>query len=179
MIVSIIVACGYENFELGGNSKLLWNLPSEMKMFKSLTTGHHLILGRKTFESIGRPLKDRKVIVLTKSEPQFLEEFYNVKCASSFSDALAIADDAGETEVFVGGGAEVYKLALDSGYVCKMYLTYVKIPEEIGAMADTFFPANYCLRSWYTKDTDVCFKQRGCDQYETLRVQIQNYPIHK
>ena len=108
------------NCGIGLNNKLPWRLPADMKRFKELTMGHYLILGRKTWESIGRVLPGRKMIVLTRDQQVAIE---GVEVVHSLQEALRIAEDAGETEAFVGGGAEI----TGSACCCKsIYLTLVE-----------------------------------------------------
>lgn len=108
MIVSILVAVA-ENGVIGASGTLPWHLPADFRRVKRLTTGHTLIMGRKTFESIGKPLPGRRSIVLSR-DPQFRAD--GVDLASSLEQALRMAEAAGESEVFVFGGAEVFRRAL-------------------------------------------------------------------
>lgn len=131
MIISLIVAMDRQN-GIGLENRIPWRLSTDLKRFRELTMGHHLILGRRTYDSIGRPLPGRRMVVLTRQpSPQLVE----CQIARSLPEALAIARDAGETEAFIGGGAEIYRLALPEAD--RLYLTRV---ETITA-ADTFFPA--------------------------------------
>lgn len=116
------------NRVIGAGNKIPWHLPEDFKWFKQLTTGNVVVMGRKTFESIGKPLPNRETIVLSRS--QFL--FPGVRTISD----LCQLDLAAETrEVFICGGAQVYAQALP---LCSdLYLTLVK--REVGG--DTFFPA--------------------------------------
>lgn len=120
-----------ENRLIGRGGQLPWRLSADLKRFKSLTMGHHLVMGRKTFESIGRPLPGRTSIVLTRqSKPgPFAPE---IAIAASLDDALAKA--RGDEEVFVVGGAEIYALALPRTE--RLYVTWVDADVE----GDTFFP---------------------------------------
>ena len=107
MIVSIIAAIG-KNGELGFQGKIPWHIPADFKHFKETTLGHHLIMGRKTFESIGKPLPGRKTIVLTRGH----KKIEGVDCVSAVSKALEICAQRGEDEVFIAGGGEIYNLFL-------------------------------------------------------------------
>lgn len=127
MIVSIIVAIS-ENHAIGKNNQLLWHLPADLKHFKDTTTGHTIIMGRKTFDSVGKPLPNRRNIVVTR-QPITIE---GVEVVNSVEAALALCQD--EDEVFIGGGAEIYKLAMH--LTDRIYLTIVHQTFE----ADTFFP---------------------------------------
>lgn len=130
MIVSIIVAIS-ENAGIGLNGQVPWKLSSDLKLFKEVTMGHYLIQGRRTYESIGKPLPGRHMVVLTR-QPGYSPAGIDV--AASLPEALGIARDAEETETFIGGGAGIYAEALP---ICnRIYLTRVHANVE----ADTFFP---------------------------------------
>lgn len=127
MTVSAIVAIG-ENNAIGKNNQLLWHLPADLKHFKNKTAGHTIIMGRKTFDSVGKPLPNRRNIVVTRQNI----EIPGCEVVKSIDEALELCK--GEEEVFIGGGAEIYKLAMDK--TDRIYLTIVhKIFD-----ADTFFP---------------------------------------
>lgn len=126
-MLSIIAGIG-DNRELGKNNTLLWHIPEDMKRFKTLTTGHTVIMGRKTYESIGKPLPNRTNIVIT-SEKEFLAPGCII--AHSLDEAIQKSHD---TETFIIGGASVYAQALP--IADKLYLTKVKGTFD----ADTFFP---------------------------------------
>jgi len=128
MKISFVIAFG-ENRGLGFNNKLSWSLPDDLKRFKEITRGHTVIMGRKTYESIGMPLPNRKNIVITRDK-NYLR--HGVDVVHSIEEALERCK--GEQEVFVIGGGEILKLALP--YVNKMYLTHV----EADLPADSFFP---------------------------------------
>jgi len=131
MTISMIGAMG-KSRELGFGNKLPWHLPDDLKRFKELTRGHAVIMGRKTFESIGRPLPERKNIVITRDHAYVAP---GCTVVGSFEEALKEARDTeGDGEVFIIGGAEIYKLALPMAD--KMYLTFVDAERE----ADAFFP---------------------------------------
>lgn len=130
MTISIIVAAS-ENNVIGKDNKLLWRLPADLKYFKEITTGHHIIMGRKTFESLGKPLKDRTNIVITKNIAFRAEGCIIV---NSLKWALEIAEKKGEQEVFIIGGGEIFKQALS--LTNKIYLTKIFHQFE----GDTFFP---------------------------------------
>jgi len=127
MRVSLIVAVS-ENGVIGRNGRLPWKLPADMARFKSLTMGHPIIMGRKTYESIGRPLPGRRNIVVS-SRPGFAP--VGVEVVPSWKAALACVPD--DDEVFVIGGATLYQKALPD--VDRMYLTLV----EGEVAGDTYF----------------------------------------
>jgi len=128
MIVTIIAAMS-ENRVIGRAGSLPWRLPADLKRFKSLTVGHTVIMGRKTFESIGRPLPDRRSIVVTRN-PQYRAE--GVLVVLCLEDALQqVADDE---QVFIIGGGELYRHALP--VADRLELTIVHAEVE----GDTSFP---------------------------------------
>lgn len=138
MIISLIAAIG-KNRELGFGNKLPWSLPDDLKRFKEITRGHPVIMGRKTFESIGKPLADRRNIVITHDKnylPHGVDVVHSLEEAIKLSRATLDTD-----EVFVVGGGETYNLALP--YANKMYLTHV----ETGVLSDAFFP-EFDLNEW-------------------------------
>ena len=106
-----LVAAVAENGVIGRDWTLPWRLPADLRRFRQLTTGHHVVMGRRTWESIGRPLPGRTNVVLSR-DPFFRPEDESVVVEPSLDDALSRACRAGETELFVIGGAEVYALAL-------------------------------------------------------------------
>lgn len=128
MTISIIVAAD-ENNVIGKDNDLIWHLPADLKHFKNLTTGHHAIMGRKTYESIGRPLPNRTFIVITRNADYKAEGCIVV---NSLEDGIkAVTND---DEAFIIGGAEIYRQALE--HTDKIYLTRVHHEFE----GDTYFP---------------------------------------
>ena len=127
MNLSIIVATDLNN-AIGKNNQLLWHLPADLKFFKATTMGNPVIMGRKTYESIGRLLPGRKNIIITRSKK------YQVEGAIIASGLNQAFDLAGEGKVFVIGGAEIYKIAMPHAH--ELYRTVVKETFD----ADTFFP---------------------------------------
>jgi dihydrofolate reductase len=119
MIVSIIVAVA-ENGVIGAGNKLIWHLPEDLKNFKKLTTGHHIIMGRKTYESIGRPLPNRVSVIVTRN-PDYRQEGCEV--VNSIREAVELAENKQESEAFIIGGGQIYQDALPS--VDKIYFTRV------------------------------------------------------
>ena len=128
MSFSIIAAIGKNN-ELGKDNNLIWHLPNDLKFFKETTTGKTIIMGRRTFESLPRMLPNRHHIVLSSSN-DFPSE---VSVYNNLDDLLKDYKDS-EEELFVIGGASIYKLFLD--YSDKLYLTEIDASEE----ADAYFP---------------------------------------
>ena len=127
--ISMIAAIASDNRALGLNGRLIYHIPEDLKRFKELTSGHPIIMGRKTFESIGMPLPNRRNIVITRDEEYFAE---GVVIVHSLEEALGLIQN--EDEVFIIGGGEIYKQAI--GMADKLYLTVV----EGNPQADTFFP---------------------------------------
>ena len=130
MIISSIVAAD-ENNAIGNENQLLCYLPADLKYFKSTTTGHHIIMGRKTFESVGKPLPNRVNIVIS-SNPNLKLEGCTVK--TSLADAIAFAEQHGETELFITGGGNVYKQSM--AITDRVYLTRIHHQFK----ADTYYP---------------------------------------
>jgi len=131
MIISIIVALS-ENKAIGKNGKIPWHLPNDLKHFKNVTMGHHIIMGRKTFDSIGKPLPGRTNVVVTKQKDLKIE---GCEVVNSLGAALAIARLDNQDEVFIIGGATIFEAMLPDAE--KLYMTTVHT-KVIGA--DTFFP---------------------------------------
>ncbi len=129
MKVSMIVAYG-KNYQIGLNNALLWHIPEDLKNFKKLTNGHHILMGRKTFDSIGFPLPNRTSVVLSKNG--FSHE--GVYTYTDIEEALEFCKNNKEDEVFIMGGAQVYKLALP--YVDKLYLSEVDYDDDADAFLD-------------------------------------------
>lgn len=130
MLVSAIVAVARNNV-IGHDNQIPWYLPADLAWFKRCTLGHAIIMGRKCFRSIGRPLPKRTNIVITR-DPFFVAD--GVVLANSIEAALELAYDAGETEAFIIGGGEIYGQTRQ--FWDKIYLTEVDLEVE----GDTFFP---------------------------------------
>lgn len=129
-MISIIVAMSNGQL-IGKEGELPWNLPADLKHFRELTENHAVIMGRKTFESIGRPLPNRMNIVISRN-PDFWKP--DITIARSFNEALVLARAYHNDEAFVIGGAEVYREAMQVAN--KIYLTRIDAWFE----GDTFFP---------------------------------------
>ena len=127
-MITIIAAAGSNN-ELGKDNDLVWHLPKDFKRFKKLTTGHHIIMGRKTFQSFPKPLPNRVHIVITRNTDYHPEGAIIVH---SMTEALEIAKN--DSQIFIIGGGEIYKLGMK--IADKIELTRVNSSFE----ADTFFP---------------------------------------
>ncbi|WP_449435306.1 dihydrofolate reductase [Pedobacter steynii] len=127
MMVSIVVAIAQNN-AIGKNNQLLWHLPADLKHFKQITSGHTIIMGRKTYDSIGRPLPNRRNIVITRNMGLTIE---GAEVVTTLEDALALCDN--EDEVFIVGGAQIYEQALAKTH--RIHLTTVHQNYD----GDTFF----------------------------------------
>lgn len=133
MLVSLIVAKGKRN-QIGKNNKLLWRIRDDLQNFKKLTTGHHILMGRKTFESIGKPLPNRTTLVITANKNFVKQE--NCEIFDCSYKAIEYAKNKGETELFVCGGSLIYDFFIKNNLIDKMYLTNVDYDGD----ADKFFP---------------------------------------
>jgi dihydrofolate reductase len=124
-----IIAAVAENNALGKNNQLLWHLPDDFKRFKTLTTGHHIIMGRKTFESFPKPLPNRTHVIITRQK-----NYHPEGCIVVDSLEKAIAVCPKEVELFIIGGGEIYNQSIEIAH--KLDITKVNHTFE----ADTFFP---------------------------------------
>ena len=130
MRVSLVVAVS-ENGVIGREGALPWHLPDDSRRFRLLTTGHHVIMGRLTFESIGRPLSGRVNVVLTRSG-RFSAE--GVRVVGDLAEALAAARSEGDVEAFVIGGTSVYAAALPLADAIHLTRVHADLP------GDAYFP---------------------------------------
>ncbi len=130
MIISLIIAMD-ENGGIGLDNRLPWRLSADLRRFKALTMGHHLIMGRKTYESIGGVLPGRRMLVISRN-PDFNAP--GAQVVRSLDDALQVARQAGETEAFIAGGSQIFALALPLAK--RIYLTRVHTTTQ----ADTYCP---------------------------------------
>jgi dihydrofolate reductase len=126
MKISMIVAYG-RNWEIGLNNEMLWHISEDFKNFKTITSGHHILMGRKTFESIGKPLPNRTSLVLSNTgfEHEGVHTFDDVQEAFNF------VRKSGEEELVIIGGANIYETLFP--YVDKMYLSEVDFEGEADA----------------------------------------------
>ncbi len=130
MIISAIVATAKNNV-IGAENDIPWYLPADLKYFKKVTLNHHIIMGRKCFESIGRPLPKRSNIVVTRN-PFFIAS--NCFVVHSVEEGLNLAEENGEEEVFIIGGGEIYNLSIP--FLDRLYLTEV----DLEVKGDIYFP---------------------------------------
>ncbi len=146
-IISIIAAIG-ENRELGKDNKLLWHIPEDMERFKQITLGHPVIMGRTTYESIGKPLTERTNVIITRD--QSYQEAGCLVC-HSLEEAIEKAKDLDPKEIFLIGGGQIYGQGIK--YADKLYLTVVKGKFE----ADTYFPD-------YSQFKKIVFQKESSDK---------------
>ena len=146
--VSIIVAMA-RNQVIGIDNTLPWHLPEDLKHFKALTMGHHMIMGRKTYESIGRPLPGRTTVIVSR-DPDY--RVAGCVTASSLDAALAACGD--DPEVFFVGGANLYAQALP--YAQRLYLT--EIQREVAG--DAYFP-EFDRSAWCETASDCHVSEAG------------------
>ena len=145
MTLSIIAAVS-TNGVIGRGNELPWHLSADLKRFKQLTMGHHLIIGRKTFQSIGRPLPGRTFVVVTRGA--FSAE--GVLTAASLDEAIDRSADEGDASPFIGGGAQIYELAIHRAN--RMYITRVHAEVE----GDACFPDFDDVNEWKLVDSEHC-----------------------
>lgn len=126
--LSIIVAVAHERV-IGVNNTLPWHLPEDLKRFKALTMGHHIIMGRKTYDSLGRLLPGRTTVIVTRNKNYKVE---GALVAHSLEAAIALCGN--DSEVFLIGGAELYQDGLKLAH--KLYITEI----ELDVVGDAFFP---------------------------------------
>ena len=137
MPVSLIVAVS-SNGKIGRDGGLPWYLPADLKHFKRTTMGHHLIIGRRTWEEVGKPLPGRTMVVVTRSR-RFAPK--GAQVVRSVEQALELA--AEDDEPFIGGGSQIYRIALAGDLVDRIYLTRIHAEVE----GDTHFP-DFDLGEW-------------------------------
>ena len=133
--LSIIVAMA-KNRVIGINNTLPWHLPEDLKRFRALTTGHHIVMGRKTYESLGRLLPGRTTVIVTRNKNYQIE---GALIANSLEQAMSLCKD--DAEVFLIGGAELYQTGI--ALADKLYMTEVALNVE----GDAFFP-EFDLMEW-------------------------------
>lgn len=138
MFFSIIVAIGNQN-QIGLNNKIPWNVKDDLNNFKNITNNHTIIMGRKTYESIGKSLPNRTNIILTKNKNFIVD---NCIILHSWNEIIEYCKN--ENEVFIIGGYEIYNYILNSDLpLQKMYISYI----DYNSNADTFFP-NFNKNDW-------------------------------
>jgi len=144
MTLSIIAALANNNV-IGRDNQLPWHMPADLKRFKQLTAGHHLLMGRRTYESVGKPLPGRITVVITRSQDYVPP---GVAVARSLDEAISKAEAAGDPEVFIGGGHEIFNQSIHRAD--RMYLTRIHAEPE----GDTFFPEFDDVNEWHLVDAE-------------------------
>ncbi|WP_343662964.1 dihydrofolate reductase [Chryseobacterium mucoviscidosis] len=152
-MTTIVVAMGEKN-EIGFENQLLWHLPKDLKHFKEITSGHPVIMGRKTYESIGKPLPNRTNIVVSRKTDWFEE---GILIVGSIKEAVKFAKKIDE-DVFIIGGGKIYEQTMD--VVDKLEVTLVKADLE----ADTFFP-KIDPKIWKKTD-EICHEKDEKNHYD-------------
>jgi dihydrofolate reductase len=157
---------------IGAAGRLPWYLPDDLKRFRAITMGHAIIMGRKTFSSIGRPLHGRRNLVVSRNpEPPRIE---GVEWFLSLDDAIAAARAGNETECFIAGGTEIYAEGLTKAN--RMYVTFVQ--RDFPFQGDTYFPM-WDQREWnavsheLVKDLEFVVYERGQSGGKQGEVQIE------
>lgn len=145
MIVSLLLAAS-ENNVIGKDNKLPWYLPDDLKYFKNLTWGLPIVMGRKTFESFGKPLPGRKSIVITRDEDW---NYKGVETTHSIEDGIKRAENFGAKEIFVIGGAQIFNAILPSAG--RIYLTRIHHDFD----GDAFFP-EISENEWRLQSSRFC-----------------------
>ena len=153
-----LITCYTPDYLIGANNKLPWHLPADLARFKKITSGHIIVMGRKTYESIGRPLPNRSNVVFSRNH-------FKAQGCYVISSTDELKTIAGDRECFVIGGAQIYRLFMP--HASRMYHTLIKTKELSG---DTYFPASLlkdedwrivesCDRSADEKNKyDLCFR---------------------
>ena len=159
MALSLIVALA-NNRVIGINNTLPWHLPEDLKRFRALTTGHHIIMGRKTYDSLGRLLPNRTTVIVTRN-PNF--QVQGALIAHSLEQALALCQD--DDEAFLIGGAELYQAGLNLAQ--KMYLTAI----DLEVAGDAYFP-EWDTRQWQQTASEAHTSAEGLP-YSYLTYQRQ------
>ncbi|MBV8519792.1 MAG: dihydrofolate reductase [Acidobacteria bacterium] len=140
-----IIAALTTNNVIGRDNGLPWHLGTDLRRLKSLTLGHHFIMGRKTYESVGKPLPGRTNVVIT-TRADYAPE--GVTVVHSLEDALRLAADARDPEPFIAGGGEIFRLAIHRAQ--RMYLTRIHAEIE----GDAFFPDFDDVNEWHLVDAE-------------------------
>ena len=152
-MITIVVAMG-KNREIGVDNQLLWHLPKDLKHFKELTSGHPIIMGRKTYESIGKPLPNRTNIVISRKNDWFEE---GILIVGSIKEALKFAKKIDEN-VFVIGGGTIYEQTIDLADQLEITL----VDATLGA--DTYFPK--IDKKIWQKTQETCHEKDEKNQYD-------------
>jgi dihydrofolate reductase len=153
-MISLLVAMD-NNRTIGKNNDLPWYLPADLKYFKKVTMGHPIVMGRKTYESIGRPLPGRENIIITRDKSYDIE---SAQVVHSIQEAIDVTKD--EDEVFVIGGAEIFKQYMPDSD--RLYITQIEHDFD----GDTFFPEiNYAEWKIISKEKGIKDEKNPYDYY--------------
>ena len=164
-MINIIVAIS-ENNAIGKDNQLLFSLKKDLQHFKNLTTNNVVIMGRKTYESIGKPLPNRINLVLTRENKENID---NIETFSSIEDAIEYSKtNYPNKEIFIIGGGQVYLQALNKEIVDKLYITKVKKHIED---ADTYFPNIDYHKKWNIKNVEI-INENGLEYFIFEAVKI-------
>ena len=152
-MITIVVAMGLNN-EIGADNKLLWHLPTDLKHFKEITTEHPIIMGRKTYESIGKPLPNRTNIVVSRKKDWFEE---GILIVGSLKEAIKFAKKMDEN-IFIIGGGNIYEQTID--IADKLEVTQVQAELK----ADIFFP-KIDEKIWQ-KTEEICHEKDEKNEFD-------------
>ena len=164
MILSVIVAMAH-NRVIGLNNQMPWHLPADLAWFKKNTLNKPVIMGRKTFESIGRPLPNRHNIVISRQIESSDNKISNVSWVKSIDEAISLAQAQQPDEVFIIGGGNIYQQVLP--LIDRLYLTHI----DAELQGDTYFP-DYLPEQWqviYQEDHQADEKNSYPYQFEILQ----------
>ena len=158
MKISMVVATG-NNWQIGLNNKLLWHIKEDLQNFRSITLNHHVLMGRKTFEAIGKPLANRTNLILSNLGLKDLPN--HVHAFSSPNDALAFAKNHNESELMVIGGGQIYSALILQA--TRIYWTLV----DFDGPSDTFFPV-LDMRHWQVQTSQKFAKSGVTPSFEIM-----------
>ena len=164
-MISLIVACGRNNV-IGNDGRMPWHIPADLKHFKTLTMGKPIIMGRKTHQTLGRPLPGRTNIVITRN-PEFNRE--GIQTANSLEAALGQASVLGD-EIMIIGGGEIYQAALP--LADRIYMTRIELEPE----GDVFFP-QIEAEEWCTTLLEEHPANGDAPAFSFLRLDRQRSPV--
>ncbi len=163
MKISIIVAAA-ENGVIGKDNQLLWKLSSDLKRFKHITTGHYILLGRKTFESIGKPLPNRTSLIISRN---FKCDFENCFVFATINDAIVYSAQNNQDEIFVIGGGEIYKQIMPLTNTIHLTIVHTEID------GDTYF--EYDDSNWKVLHTEFIPKDEK-NEFDSTYVVLERTP---
>ena len=157
-----IIAAVAKNNALGKDNDLIWHLPADLKRFKKVTLGHHIIMGRKTFESLGKPLPNRTTIIITRNKNYLVD---NCIVVNSLTDALMAAKN--DENPYILGGAEIYKQAIKIADVLDLTIVHQEFE------ADVFFPEVY--KTIWQESSREYFKADDKNKYDYSFVKYKRF----